>query len=86
MTTSDGIGSADIQSSERRKADVLVKHLDFVALAHQVYESRDFAPMPILADALTDAGCDSTDILNHCRGEGVHVRGCWAVDLVLGKD
>jgi hypothetical protein len=56
-----------------------------VALASQMYESRDFAAMPILADALQDAGCDSADILDHCRGAGPHVRGCWVVDLVLGK-
>jgi hypothetical protein len=40
----------------------------------------------IPADAIQDAGCDSDDILNHCRGEGTHVRGCWVVDLVLGKE
>ena len=50
-----------------------------------MYASRDFSPMPILADALQDAGCDSADILDHCRGSGPHVRGCWVVDLVLGK-
>jgi hypothetical protein len=42
--------------------------------------------MPILADALEDAGCDNADILQHCRGAGEHVRGCWVVDLVLGKE
>jgi hypothetical protein len=56
-----------------------------VSLARQMYESRDFSAMPILADALQDAGCDSADILSHCRGDGPHVRGCWVVDLVLGK-
>ncbi|MDB5306926.1 MAG: hypothetical protein JWO38_1128 [Gemmataceae bacterium] len=56
-----------------------------VALARQMYESRDFSPMPILADALQDAGCDNPDILDHCRGPGPHVRGCRVVDLVLGK-
>jgi hypothetical protein len=56
-----------------------------VTLAQQMYESRDFGAMPILADALQDAGCDSDDVLNHCRGPGPHVRGCWVVDLVLGK-
>ncbi|QDU20371.1 hypothetical protein ETAA1_23230 [Urbifossiella limnaea] len=50
-----------------------------------MYESRDFAPMPVLADALEDAGCADNDILAHCRGDGPHVRGCWVVDLVLGK-
>lgn len=56
-----------------------------VELARQTYESRDFAPMPILGDALQDAGCDNEDILAHCRGAGPHVRGCWVADLVLGK-
>jgi hypothetical protein len=55
------------------------------ALARGMYESRDFCAMPILADALQDAGCDNQDILNHCRDGGPHVRGCWVVDLVLGK-
>jgi hypothetical protein len=55
-------------------------------LASQMYESRDIGAMPILADALQDAGCDNTDILDHCRGDGPHVRGCWVVDLVLGKE
>jgi hypothetical protein len=45
-----------------------------VALARVAYESRDFTPMPILADALQDAGCDNADILSHCRCEGVHLR------------
>lgn len=56
------------------------------SLARQMYESRDFSTIPILADALQDAGCDSDDILSHCRGPGPHVRGCWVVDLVLGKE
>lgn len=57
-----------------------------VALARQMYESRDFGAMPILADALQDAGCDNNDVLSHCRDANhVHVRGCWVVDLVLGK-
>jgi len=55
-------------------------------LARQMYDSRDFGAMPILADALQDAGCDNEDILNHCRdANATHVRGCWVVDLVLGK-
>ncbi|AMV24113.1 hypothetical protein VT84_06930 [Gemmata sp. SH-PL17] len=57
-----------------------------VALASQMYESRDFGAMLILADALQDAGCDSADVLDHCRGPGPHVRGCWVVDLVQGKE
>ena len=57
-----------------------------LSLARQMYESRDFSAMPILADALQDAGCDNEAILNHCRQPGEHVRGCWVVDLVLGKE
>jgi hypothetical protein len=56
------------------------------ALAARMYESRDFSALPILADALQEAGCDNENILSHCRSEGVHVRGCWVVDLVLGKE
>ena len=57
-----------------------------IALARQMYESRDFGAMPILADALQDAGCDNEDVLSHCRDtKGTHVRGCWVVDMVLGK-
>ena len=57
-----------------------------LSLARQMYESGDFSAMPILADALQDAGCDNEAILSHCRGDGPHVRGCWVVDLVLGKE
>jgi hypothetical protein len=53
-----------------------------VTLARQMYESRDFCAMPILADALQDAGCDNELILDHCREPGPHVRGCWVCDLV----
>src|SRR5262249_37771659 len=55
-------------------------------LARGIYEERAFDRMPILADALQDAGCDSDDLLTHLRGSGPHVRGCWALDLVLGKE
>jgi hypothetical protein len=56
-----------------------------VALAQSMYTARDFAAMPVLADALEEAGCTHPDVLAHCRGPGPHVRGCWVVDLVLGK-
>jgi hypothetical protein len=56
-----------------------------VKIAQTIYDSRDFALMPILADALEEAGCDNADILTHCRGPGPHVRGCWVIDLLLGK-
>jgi len=55
------------------------------ALAKGIYAERAFDRMPILADALEDAGCDHADMIAHCRGDGPHVRGCWVVDLILGK-
>ncbi len=55
-----------------------------LAIAKQVDESGDFSALPILADALQDAGCTDLRILDHCRGLGPHARGCWAVDLLLG--
>jgi hypothetical protein len=59
---------------------------DVVLLAKGIYEDRAFDRMPILSDALQDAGCDKNDLLTHLRDtKQVHVRGCWVVDLVLGK-
>jgi hypothetical protein len=55
-------------------------------LAAAIYEERRWADLPILADALEDAGCSNAAVLAHCRGPGEHVRGCWVVDLLLGKD
>jgi hypothetical protein len=54
-------------------------------LATGIYAEGAFDRLPILADALQDAGCDSAEVLDHCRGPGPHVRGCWVVDLLLGK-
>jgi hypothetical protein len=54
-------------------------------LATGIYADSAFDRLPILADALEDAGCDNADLLSHCRSPGPHVRGCWAVDLLLGK-
>jgi len=51
-----------------------------IALAHGIYDEKAFDRLPILADALQDAGCDNDDVLNHCRQPGEHVRGCWVVD------
>jgi hypothetical protein len=55
-------------------------------IAQVIYDDGRFEDLPILADALEDAGCRDADILNHCRGPGPHVRGCWVVDLLLGKE
>jgi hypothetical protein len=61
-------------------------------LAEGIYVERrtptgtlDGARLAILADALLEAGCDNKEIIQHCRGEGPHVRGCWALDWILGK-
>jgi hypothetical protein len=54
-------------------------------LAEGIYDERDFTALPVLADALADAGCMDQEVLAHCRGRGPHARGCWVVDLLLGK-
>jgi hypothetical protein len=55
-------------------------------IAQAIYDERAFDRMSILADALEEAGCTNPDMLNHCRQPGEHVRGCWVVDLLLGKE
>jgi hypothetical protein len=57
-----------------------------LTLAQSTYDEKAFDRLPILADALQDAGCDNDEILNHLRQPGEHCRGCWALDLVLGRD
>jgi hypothetical protein len=57
-----------------------------MTLAQAIYEDRAFDRLPLLANALEEAGCDDPDILNHLRGPGPHVRGCWSLDLILGKE
>jgi hypothetical protein len=55
-------------------------------LAEGIYEQRRFQDLPILADALEEAGYADAALLEHLRGPGPHVRGCWVVDLILGKE
>jgi hypothetical protein len=55
-------------------------------VATTIYEERAFDRLPVLADALEEAGCRNADILNHCRQPGPHVRGCWVVDLLTGRN
>ena len=57
-----------------------------ICIAQGIYDDKAFDRLPILADALQDAGCENADILNHLRSDGPHVKGCWALDLVLGKE
>lgn len=54
-------------------------------LAQAIYDERAFDRMPELADAFQQGGCTNEEVLSHCRGPGPHVRGCWVVDLALGK-
>jgi hypothetical protein len=54
-------------------------------IAQGIYDDRTFDRLPVLADALEDAGCDQVELLAHLRGPGPHVRGCWVIDLLLGK-
>ena len=56
-----------------------------VRLAQGIYEERAFDRLPILADAVEEAGCHNSDILAHCRHPGPHIRGCWVVDLLTGR-
>jgi hypothetical protein len=56
-----------------------------VTSAQDMYDLRDFSTLPVLADLLEEAGCPEQSVLDHCRTPGDHVRGCWVVDLVLGK-
>ena len=55
-------------------------------MAQRIYDERDFAALPVMADALEDAGCGDAALLAHLRLPGQHVRGCWALDLILGKE
>ena len=57
---------------------------DVRALARGIYRDQAFDLLPILADALQDAGCDDDMVLSHCREGKNHVRGCWVVDLAMG--
>ena len=57
-----------------------------VDLAHAIYQGNEFSPsqMAVLADALLDAGA-AGELAEHCRNDGPHIKGCWVVDLILGK-
>jgi hypothetical protein len=59
---------------------------DVIGVTEAAYEGRAFDRLPILADALEDAGCQDAAVLGHCRGSGPHSRGCWVVDLILDRE
>jgi hypothetical protein len=56
-----------------------------VRLARSIYDERRFENLPLLGDALMDAGCDQEEVVAHCRAGGEHFKGCWVVDLCLGR-
>ncbi len=58
---------------------------DVVRIAHRIYAENRFDEMPVLGDALEEAGCQNEDVLAHCRCRTQHARGCWVVDLILEK-
>jgi hypothetical protein len=58
----------------------------YLLAAKAIYDGRRFADVPILCDALEDAGCTDAAILSYCRQPGEHVRGCWVVDLLTGRE
>jgi hypothetical protein len=64
-----------------------------LAQAQAIYDDRilpagtiDNTRLAVLGDALENAGCEDAEILNHCRQPGEHVRGCWVIDSILGKE
>jgi hypothetical protein len=70
----------------RQTIHVTWRTVNVVSLSQAIYQQGCFENIPILGDALEDAGCDNADILEHCRKPREHVRGCWVADLVLGKE
>jgi hypothetical protein len=65
--------------------DPLWRSPNLVDLSRGIYDDMAFDRLPVIADALEKSGCHDADIVDHCRGPGPHARGCWVVDLVLGK-
>jgi hypothetical protein len=56
-----------------------------LALARAIHEEGSYCDMPLLGDALEEAGCSSVHLLAHCREARAHLKGCWAIDLILDK-
>lgn len=56
-----------------------------VALTREIVAKRDFGTLPLLADALQDAGCDKATVFEHCRADVAHVRGCWVLEGILHR-
>ncbi len=82
----------DIIGNPYRPAPLIPRHVlgwndaTVRRLAEAIYQEGAYHRLPILADALLDAGCEDDAIVSHCREPGPHVRGCWSIDLLLGKE
>ena len=85
--TSCAKSSAARGTSSRRPTAAWLKWNDGTVrkMARSIYDGRDYDCLPLLADALEEAGCTDAAILAHCRGPGEHVRGCWCLDLLIGR-
>jgi hypothetical protein len=66
-------------------ADRLERRHEVEPIARAIYDGHSFADVPILGDALEDAGCTDEEVLAHCRQGGEHARGCWVLDAILGR-
>lgn len=75
----------DVAGNPFRRSSMPSPMLNVTRLARAIYAKRAFDRLPILADTLEDSGCIDQGILEHLRDSGPHVRGCWALDMVLGK-
>lgn len=75
----------DVFGNPFRRTEPTWVSADAVRLAQALYEERAWDQLPILGDALEEAGCSDDEVLQHCRGPVLHTRGCWAIDLVLGR-
>jgi hypothetical protein len=72
-------------SSPLREGVLAWNDATVLRLAEGIYQEKAFERLPILADALVDAGCEQEEVIGHCREERPHMRGCWGVDLILGR-
>ena len=84
---SAGATDVGLCRSNNEDAFLVMPEIGLFAIADGIYRDRAYDRMPILADALEEAGCANPVVLLHCRDVNqVHVRGCWVVDLILGKE
>jgi hypothetical protein len=81
----DLVGPLPFRAKARDEAWLAWNNGTVAKLAETTYAERSFDVMPILADALSDAGCTDSEILDHCRRPAEHILGCWVLDFLLGR-